>query len=259
MADEQEFLGTEPARRRRGPRVLAAAGWIVLALVAMAYLGYLLIANPTAPQIARSAAPAAATKPSAETTRQAAALARLTDQVTALNAAVEGLRTRNDELEKRFGDFQAALGPPTAALPAVSQASRPAATGAAAQSAPGAAVTVSHSPLPSDGFGDSSLNSVPLPIAAPAPPTRTLFGVELASADKAATLKARWRDLQKQHDGLLQGLEPRAASVGEGLPWNRLRLIAGPFANAADAAGLCAKLKALDVTCAQTVFNGDKL
>jgi hypothetical protein len=73
-------------------------------------------------------------------------------------------------------------------------------------------------------------------------------------------LRARWNNLRGNHGPVLSALRP-LVSVREG---NRagsveLRLIAGPLANAGDAARTCASLQAKGVNCQTAVFDGQRL
>jgi hypothetical protein len=90
--------------------------------------------------------------------------------------------------------------------------------------------------------------------------TRTEFGVDLGSEPNMDGLRARWSNLRGDHGAVLSTLRP-LVSVREG---NRagsveLRLIAGPLANAGDAARTCASLQAKGVNCQTAVFDGQRL
>ena len=90
--------------------------------------------------------------------------------------------------------------------------------------------------------------------------TRTEFAVDLGSEPNMDGLRARWNNLRGNHGPVLSALRP-LVSVREG---NRagsveLRLIAGPLANAGDAARTCASLQAKGVNCQTAVFDGQRL
>jgi len=86
--------------------------------------------------------------------------------------------------------------------------------------------------------------------------TATRFGVDLGSAASLAGLRDLW-----SHAGLadadrrLRGLAS-IRDVGSG---HELRLLAGPFANAADASALCAQLATQVPECAVVPFSGQDL
>ena len=90
--------------------------------------------------------------------------------------------------------------------------------------------------------------------------TRTEFAVDLGSEPNMDALRARWTSLSGGHAPTLGNLRP-LVSVREG---NRpgsveLRLIAGPLANAGDAARACASLQAKGVNCNTAVYDGQRL
>jgi hypothetical protein len=78
---------------------------------------------------------------------------------------------------------------------------------------------------------------------------RTLFAVQLASGSSSAKLREKWQQLKTRHQDMLGNLEMRISGTKD------LQLIAGPFANAADAAFLCAMLRNAKEACAETTFN----
>ena len=90
--------------------------------------------------------------------------------------------------------------------------------------------------------------------------TRTEFAVDLGSEPNMDGLRARWSNLSGNHGTVLSTLRP-LVSVREGSrPGSvELRLIAGPLANAGDAARTCASLQAKGVNCQTAVFDGQRL
>jgi hypothetical protein len=90
--------------------------------------------------------------------------------------------------------------------------------------------------------------------------TKTEFGVDLGSAPSMAGLRGLWQSLKEAHEPLFEGLRPVMA-LREGMrPGTiELRLVAGPLANAAAAARLCAALSAAGLGCQATVFDGQRL
>lgn len=90
---------------------------------------------------------------------------------------------------------------------------------------------------------------------------RTEFGVDVGGANSVAGLRALWRGLLKSKSNApLAALRPiivvKEGSGGLGL---QLRLVAGPFSDAAAAAKLCATLVESQRTCETTIFDGQRL
>jgi hypothetical protein len=151
-------------------------------------------------------------------------LARMADTLRTLAADRDRLATRLDRLERSVDDI-------TAAVPK--------------EKAPIAVPT----PAP------ELLGRVPAPDSAL---TRTEFAVDLGADASIEALRARWAKL-RDHSVLVE-LKP-LVSVRDGKPPGtaELRLVAGPFANAADAARACAALAAAKIICQTTVFDGQRL
>ncbi len=85
------------------------------------------------------------------------------------------------------------------------------------------------------------------------PPGTTRFGIEIGSVDKQEGIRAMWRDLLTNHAALVAGLEARRVMA----PDKKWRLVAGPFASAAEAMQACGLFKKADMPCEATVFAGD--
>lgn len=89
---------------------------------------------------------------------------------------------------------------------------------------------------------------------------RTEFGIDIGSANSVEGLRALWRGVTKSHAALLASLEPiivvRERYDGLGM---RLHLVAGPLADAAAAAKICAGLIEGKRACETTVFDGQRL
>ena len=64
-----------------------------------------------------------------------------------------------------------------------------------------------------------------------------------------------WRNLLTNHAALVAGLQARRVMA----PDKKWRLIAGPFANAAEANQACLLFKKVQKACEATVFAGDSL
>jgi hypothetical protein len=90
---------------------------------------------------------------------------------------------------------------------------------------------------------------------------RTEFGVDLGGANSVGGLRLLWRGLLKSKaNAPLAALRPiimvREGAGGLGL---QLRLVAGPFSDAAAAAKICAALVESQRACETTVFDGQRL
>ena len=89
--------------------------------------------------------------------------------------------------------------------------------------------------------------------------TRPEFGIDLGRATTIEGLRQLWAGAMGRHGGVLEGLRPivtvrEIARPSSGI---ELRLVAGPIANAAAAARLCAALAG--APCHPTVFDGQRL
>jgi hypothetical protein len=107
----------------------------------------------------------------------------------------------------------------------------------------------------------------PAPVQPPAPTaeeplppaSRTEFAVDLGGEVSIEGLRALWASMRGMHAGL-QGLRPLiSVRDGEKPGTVELRLVAGPFVNAAAAARLCAALAAKRAVCSTTAFEGQRL
>jgi hypothetical protein len=96
----------------------------------------------------------------------------------------------------------------------------------------------------------------PEPVATASVPA-TSFGLDLGSEASFGALRARWDTLKKAHPELAR-LSPRI-SVRDAKGRVELRLIAGPFSNASDAARVCAQLFVKGVSCDGGLFDGQRL
>jgi hypothetical protein len=242
-------------RAARWRQTLSDIAWLGLGGSALLYLTYLMAATDQfaalLPKVTvQPDAPVAAPVIEAENPADAD---RLRAEVTNLRRAVQDLHAANEKLRRRLAELQSALGPTTGSLPGTQI---PAPRQAAAPAEP--RISVTYMPLPRDGFGDTRLDASPIPIANGAAPTKTLFAIAIAEAKSSDSLRRRWLALKAEHGELLDGLEARQIEAA-GQPKANLRLLAGPFANAAEAARLCARFKATNVTCTETVFEGEKL
>ena len=124
--------------------------------------------------------------------------------------------------------------------PTPPQASTPSAREAASTPAPAATET-------------ANLDPVALPPAANDGSTR--YGIEIGTVAKQDGLRPLWRTFLTNHAALVAGLQPRRVLA----PDKKWRLIAGPFANAAEANQACALFKKASQPCEATVYAGDSL
>jgi hypothetical protein len=87
---------------------------------------------------------------------------------------------------------------------------------------------------------------------------RTEFGVDVGGANSLGGLRALWRGLRS--NAVLSALHPiivvKESNTGLGM---QLRLVAGPLADAAAAAKICAALLESQRPCETTVFDGQRL
>lgn len=220
------------------------AAWLCVAAIASIYLYGLITGSiggqaQLTPQI-HTAQPASGGIPTGDFDS-----ATLAGQVELLRREINALKQRERLLETRVADLQSALGPMTSSL---------------ANSGP-APVAISRSALPGSGFGDGIDETSAIPIASVSQPTRTMFAIELGQDPSLDGLRRRWRGLLAKHNAELKDLEIRYVAIEPESPKAkaRLKLIAGPFSNAADAATVCAKLKARRRSCLQTTFVGKKV
>jgi hypothetical protein len=89
---------------------------------------------------------------------------------------------------------------------------------------------------------------------------RTSFGVDLGAANSLDGLRGLWRRLISTHPSTLSGLHPVVRLREHRGPTGvQLRLIAGPFDNAARAAEVCAAVAAVRHRCTTTSFEGQRL
>ena len=90
--------------------------------------------------------------------------------------------------------------------------------------------------------------------------SKTEFGLDLGSASSVEALRTAWTAALRRHGTLLEGLRPLVQMRERPRPSGiELRLIAGPIANAATAARLCATMTAAGAICAPAVFDGQRL
>jgi hypothetical protein len=87
---------------------------------------------------------------------------------------------------------------------------------------------------------------------------KTHFAIQLGMADSMKDVRELWKALVQENDILIGRLEPVVA-IAEDDETIRLRLLAGPFADAADAIQLCTLLVERGVDCRAVRNEGQKL
>jgi hypothetical protein len=123
---------------------------------------------------------------------------------------------------------------------------------------PSSADVSSPSPGNPQGPNPAATESASLdPIALPpdANDGTTRYGIEIGTVAKQDALRPLWREFLTNHAALVAGLQPRRVLA----PDKKWRLIAGPFANAAEATQACALFKKASQPCEATVYAGDSL
>jgi hypothetical protein len=138
---------------------------------------------------------------------------------------------------------------PTPSLSSNLSAPSPAATDSASSSSESG----SESTAPTPNTEIAALSPTTLPPAANDGSTR--YGIEIGIVAKQDGLRPLWRELLTNHAALVAGLQPRRVLA----PDKKWRLIAGPFANAAEANQACLLFKKAQKSCEATVFAGDSL
>jgi len=91
------------------------------------------------------------------------------------------------------------------------------------------------------------------------PPGKGEFAIDLGGAASIETLRALWVSLKANHGPVLAGLQPLVAQHPKQPSGVTYRLVAGPLANAEEAARLCSRLPAARTGCHPTKFAGAQL
>ncbi len=254
-----------PAVTRR----LYVTAWLMLGAIALVYF-FTLFQSFSGWNGRTASTPASAPEILSGTTSAPAdktlsrALVRMRGEIDRLKGSLKAATKENAALKAHIGTLEAAFGQTTtASLPRESMPAEPGEKKEenTAQSAPAPEVEITMLAMPVDGFARNNLQGSPLPISGQGKPTRTLFGVELASGLKPNAVEARWSDLKRRHGKLLGQLQPRSVKVLTAVKNSQgdMTLVAGPFSNAAAAARLCARLIAAGAKCKGTIFAGSPL
>jgi hypothetical protein len=96
---------------------------------------------------------------------------------------------------------------------------------------------------------------------APADPAaRPRSAVDLGGAPSVDGLRALWSRIRESQAPLVENLRPLVAVRDSAKPGSvELRLVAGPLANGAAAARLCASLSAVGIACRTAAYDGQRL
>jgi cell division septation protein DedD len=173
---------------------------------------------------------------------------RLSETVRMLAADRERLIARIGALERNFDDLTGSISRATAPSPVTPEA------------APVPAAPLSKASPPVSGPAQATAVPQTPAAATDNPATRTEFGIDLGAAANVEGLRALWNAAKAKHGGLLEGLRPLMVVRESARPGGvELRLVAGPIANAASAARLCATLAAAGATCQPATFDGQRL
>jgi hypothetical protein len=89
--------------------------------------------------------------------------------------------------------------------------------------------------------------------------TRSQFGIDLGAERSIGALRTHWIKLTEKFDAITKGYEP-LISVSDAQGGVMLHLVVGPFSNAAEAAEICAKLRASGLSaCTPVLYDGQRL
>ena len=195
---------------------------------------------------------------------------RLAETVRVLTADRDRLLARIGSLERNIDDMTGSI----TRQPDSSARQTDAVPPSAVPRPPPAQLQPSPTSRPAEAPSNatSSVN-VPVPRPAPLSPqiqatgvpsdmtaARTEFGIDLGGASSVDGLRRLWAAAQSRYGAALDGLRPiislREAARPGGV---ELRLVAGPFNNAASAARVCAAIANSGALCQPTLFDGQRL
>ena len=208
-------------------------------------------------------------QPVAQATTQAPSRSLDADYVVRqLTQTVRGLADDRDRMMKRLAAIERNVddmtGSITQQIEAVKAASTPPAVpwlniaSMAPIAAPETSPPAGWEPTPRPS-STAPADAQPQPDAAAAP-ANAAYGAEIGSAASIKALHARWAGIRSAHLQILDGLTPVVAlRENPRSHKTELRLVVGPFANAAAAAQLCASLTAVRLSCFPTMFDGHNL
>jgi hypothetical protein len=148
--------------------------------------------------------------------------------------------------------------PPAPPAQKVAAAPKPAPPAPATPKAPAARDATPAAPISTGTITARPATPPPAPAKATETTPKRTLGIELSGGESLEALRSGWDQLSRQHTLALRGLSARyrTAVQGEDQP---LRLVAGPFANQADANRVCAELRSKQVACRVGSFTGNAL
>jgi hypothetical protein len=196
---------------------------------------------------------------------------RLHEQVRLLAADRDRLIHRVSALERSLEEVTGSIQRQETALQKAAQQAQQAQQAQPWPPLPAAQPAMSVWADPPGAEPDTTAAIVPtLPVPPPQPepeaarseqaPARPAYGVDLGGGTSIERLRMLWQTLRTNEAKLLHGLRP-ITHVREVRRGGRtdIRLIAGPLANADDAAKLCAELLGAGRYCEPAVFHGQRL
>lgn len=182
---------------------------------------------------------------------------RLLARVTLLERTMEDVTGSIERESPRSTNPAPASAPPPAPAPAAA---------APAKLTPGPSVTATIAAAPTGRPGPlldwSRLDDSQAAAFGPAESATAQgdFGIDLGGGANFGAMHGLWSAARSKHANLLDGLRPLISIRESTKPGKlELRLVAGPVANAAAAARLCASLAANGWACRPAVFDGQKL
>lgn len=248
MSEENgAFAAASRVLRDRSQRLrerLRGGTWAFLALCSAAIALQAVIGAPFTggdqPQVAeKSLAPDGPSGSSEATLALARQIATLRELAENLSLQQIEVRTRLTSLEGQLDSVTGSIAPRHAGTP-----SMPAPDSAALPAAP-AAAPEAEKMLPESADGSARVMA-------------TEFAVELTKAPDLAAIESSWQALGRIYGAELNGLTG-AIRLAEGSAGRELVLIAGPLANARDAARICAAMRDNGQACREARFAGDMI
>jgi hypothetical protein len=146
--------------------------------------------------------------------------------------------------------------------PAPEAQSSPVITGSIATVAAAAAAQVPSLPTPAPSAraaASAPVTQPPVIQAKVAASEAGPRGIEIAEAESLDGLRSRWSTLASRNGEALKSLQPRYRIASGGATETPFTLLAGPFANTADATRACAQLRTNGVKCRVSDFSGNGL
>jgi len=180
-----------------------------------------------------------------------------------LAEAVRGLSTSDEQIKSRLAAVERNMDDVTGSITKQSEAAKaPRRADDGPSVAATAALTASlaaSAAAPPVAIAAAPAATAPA-VAASAPTPHTQYAIDIGSGVTIDALRARWLTVRAAHPQFFEGLEP-LVGVKEVPHANRveLRLLAGPIAEPAAAAKLCAALALFGLFCQPTLFDGQHL